>query len=103
MTEIHRVRDLAKLVAERTEARIQNPPNPRKEDDENGLHVSNDTFLDLGLKPITLSDGLLDEIAEIARKYVDCYDLSKILCVSAWNDERRREIGSSDVAELNQA
>lgn len=51
MTETHRVRDLAALVTERTGASIQNLPNSRREDDENELHVSNATFIDMGLKP----------------------------------------------------
>ena len=45
MTEVHRVRDLAKLVSELTGADIVNLPNPRKEAAENELSVKNDQFV----------------------------------------------------------
>ena len=66
MTETHRLRDLARLVSERTGAEIDYVQNPRNEADENDLHVRNDRFLDLGLQPTTLSEGLLEEVTEIA-------------------------------------
>lgn len=84
MTETHRVRDLAKLICSITDARMELVNNPRHESAENELHVKNDTFLDLGLKPTTLSEGLLLEVEETAKRYADRADMSKIPARSLW-------------------
>ncbi|AKE38771.1 Nucleoside-diphosphate-sugar epimerase [Corynebacterium camporealensis] len=88
MTETHRVRDLAELVAKISGAEVAYVPNPRKESAENELHVANDTFLRLGLEPTTLSEGLLQEVEEVARRYADRADRSKIPAQSLWTKQQ---------------
>ena len=91
MTETHKVRDLAEMISKITQSEINYIPNPRKEDDENELHVKNDKFLSHGLEPIKLENGLMDEILEISKKYSERCNLEKIPCISYWNQDQRKK------------
>src|SRR6202023_1800721 len=84
MTEPFRLIDLANMIARMTGAPIAHVDNPRREADSNDLFVENRGLVGLGLKPITLEEGLIREIAEIVRKYASNCDRSKIPCVPRW-------------------
>ena len=84
ITETHRVLDLAKMVGDVMGVEIAYLPNPRREAEENDLVVRNDQFLELGLQPTTLSEGLLEEGTDVAGKYACCADVTKIIARSVW-------------------
>jgi len=100
MTETHRVRDLAELVARLVGGEIAYLPNPRKEAEENDLNVANAGLLGLGLDPITLEEGLLSELLDVARKYAHRIDSKRIPCTSAWTKDLAKDVKS--VIELDQ-
>ncbi len=86
-TECHNIHELARKISDLTGAQIRYYQNPRKEDSKNDLRFCRDSFLNLGLKPITLNDGLLTEISRIASEYKDRCDDSKIICTSTWSQD----------------
>lgn len=84
MTESHRIKDLAKIVSEMTGANIVYLDNPRKEKPENDLNVANNGLLNLGLKPTRLTDGLMQEVMDIATRHANRCDRSKIVANVKW-------------------
>ena len=92
MTESHQVGELAKKVAALTGAEVNYLPNPRNEALENDLIVDNRCFIELGLKPTTLDDGLLTEVVEVARRWSDRCDRTRIPCISAWTSTQAQAI-----------
>ncbi len=95
MTETHRVIDLAKIISDMTGATIDHVANPRNEDADNELFVENRQLLSMGLEPITLADGLLSEVTDIAQRYADRCDLDKIPCRSLWRQDEPSETPDS--------
>jgi UDP-sulfoquinovose synthase len=94
-TECLNIKNLAKKISNMTGAEIRYYKNPRNEDFQNDLKFNKDAFLKLGLNPITLDNGLLDEIMNVANKYKHRCDNSKIICTSLWSNNRELDFEGS--------
>jgi len=90
-TETHRVRELAHIIGDVAGAEVAYVDNPRAEADENELAVKNEGLLGLGLEPVTLEQGLLEEVHQIAERYADRCDVDRIPCRSVWNRNRPKD------------
>jgi UDP-sulfoquinovose synthase len=86
-TEQHNVRELAEKIASMSGAEVRYFANPRREDRDNQLRLSCQSFLELGLNPTTLDEGLMSEIYDVASKYSQNCDTSKIVCTSVWKKD----------------
>jgi len=84
VTETHSILELAKIVSKISGAQIRQYTSPRNETTQNSLQVDNNQFLELGLNPVHLKEGLLEEIIEVAGNYSYRVDQSKIISTSLW-------------------
>ncbi len=84
ISEVHKVRDLANLISDKTGIEIKNQDNPRKEAAENELQVSNQGLRSLGFEPITLESSLMQEIEQTVVKYRDRINESAIHSKARW-------------------
>ncbi len=91
------MRALAEMIARNTGAQVAMVDNPRNEAPENTLRVSNATFIGLGLEPVTLAEGLMEETRDIAARYRDRCLMHMIPCVSTWTDRQRPGVVPQDM------
>ena len=88
-TEQFSVNQLAGLVTE-SGARLgldvttKSIPNPRREKEEHYYNAMNTNLKDLGMDPILMSDGKLDDVMKVALKYIDRVDMDLILPATDW-------------------
>ena len=87
-SECLNIKELAYKIKDLTDSEIRYYKNPRNEDPKNDLKFVNEGFKSLGWDPIFLNEGLLSEIHDIAMKYQNRCDMSKIICTSLWDKNK---------------
>lgn len=99
MTECHNILQLAQTISYFTGSKIKYYQNPRKEAKENKLRMTNKGLIELGLKPITLHEGLLREISETAGKYKDRCNKDKIMSACTWSNDIKVDLKEYDTPQ----
>ncbi len=84
LTETFRLKNLAKKIQKITNCKIMHHKNPRIENENNTLVAKPMGLIELGLKPIKLSDNLIENELTVAKKYFYRADLNKIRAKSQW-------------------
>lgn len=95
-SECLNILDLAKKIKKITNSKIRFYNNPRNEDPKNDLAFVTEGFLNLGWEPIKLETALMMEILEIASKYKDRCNISKIISNSLWTKDKKIDLEGSD-------
>jgi len=82
------------------EVQVEHIPDPRVEAEEHYYNAKHSKLIELGLKPHLLSDSLLDSLMNIALRYRDRIDASKMMPQVNWRKARnaRRPGASAEVA-----
>jgi UDP-sulfoquinovose synthase len=70
------------------EVRVHHIPDPRVEAEEHYYNAKHSKLLELGLKPHLLSDSLIDSLMNIALRYRDRIDTSKMMPQVNWREAR---------------
>jgi UDP-sulfoquinovose synthase len=92
MTETHRVRDLAQLVARLTGAEVAFLPNPRKEAEENDLIVRTTSSWPWASTRSGWRRDSLRKVVDVAKKFAHRIDRSRVPAVSAWTKELAAQV-----------
>jgi len=95
-TEVHNIKWLAEKISQMKGTKIQFLVNPRIEAPENKLEFAMKQLISLGLSPITLSEGLMEEVINVTEKYKDRCNKRKILSRSKW----RKDIDLDDIGSI---
>lgn len=84
VSEVHSVIGLANLFKNQFGCEINAVENPRKELAENDLVVDNSGLKNLGFNPILLSEGLTQDVGNIARVFSRNFDQDNVLTSPKW-------------------
>ena len=80
------------------EVTVEHIPDPRVEAEQHYYNAKHSKLIELGLKPHLLSDSLLDSLMNIALRYRDRIDTSKMIPQVYWRETHnaRRQPGKHD-------
>jgi UDP-sulfoquinovose synthase len=96
-TEQFSVLELARMVQTAgkkldLEVRVDHIPDPRVEAEKHYYSAKHSKLIELGLKPHLLSDSLLDSLMNIALRYRDRIDTSKMMPQVNWREARNARL-----------